>query len=328
MPRTAAHLAACRIIVAVALLVAGVPAAADDITASLPAGGLRLPETVGLHLAEREVFVSREEIRITHLLENHTEQEMNLLLAFPLPAIDLGRAADVPITPPAADPVNFAGFEAKVDGQPLRPQVELRAFRNGIDVSELLIRYGVPLSRFDARLYPTLASLAPPARAELTAMTLAEWDTADGVRPLWTTRTTFFWPQKIPARGEVRIELRFSPVVGRVLITDRSLAESPLVRRHCIDESFLEAAHQRLETDPGTGVRAFRIRHAFDGQPGHAIPADRFRLIIDKGSPRALLAVCGRGLMKAETTQISLERRNFTPTGEIDILILDEEEAR
>ena len=47
-----------------------------------------------------------------------------------------------------------------------------------------------------------------------------------------------------------------------------------------------------------------------------------FRLVVDKGSPDALVSFCGEGVRKIAPTQFEMRKDNFTPTRDLDVLIL------
>lgn len=48
--------------------------------------------------------------------------------------------------PENRDPINFIDFQVTADGKRVEPQVEVKAIRHGVDVTEVLKRYGIPLT--------------------------------------------------------------------------------------------------------------------------------------------------------------------------------------
>jgi hypothetical protein len=51
-------------------------------------------------------------------------------------------------------------------------------------------------------------------------------------------------------------------------------------------------------------------------------PIRNFRLVVDKGSPDALVSFCGTGVRKISPTQFEMRRTNWRPTQDLKVLIL------
>ena len=51
-------------------------------------------------------------------------------------------------------------------------------------------------------------------------------------------------------------------------------------------------------------------------------PIKDFSLTIDKGAPENLVSFCGEGVKKIGPTTFEMKAKDFTPTNEIDILLL------
>jgi hypothetical protein len=52
-----------------------------------------------------------------------------------------------------------------------------------------------------------------------------------------------------------------------------------------------------------------------------ARPIGDFRLVVDKGSPDALVSFCGTDVKKISPTQFEMRAKDFTPEQELEILI-------
>ena len=52
-----------------------------------------------------------------------------------------------------------------------------------------------------------------------------------------------------------------------------------------------------------------------------ATPIRDFRLVVDKGSPDALVSFCGTGVKKIGPTQFEMRATDFAPERELEILI-------
>ena len=63
------------------------PAAANDSTASMGAGGLVLKRTDGIAMVSEDLYVSAREVRVKYRFLNHTAEPIETLVAFPMPDI-------------------------------------------------------------------------------------------------------------------------------------------------------------------------------------------------------------------------------------------------
>ena len=52
---------------------------------------------------------------------------------------------------PSDDPVNFVDFTTTVNGQPVRANVEQKAYLNGVEITETLAQLAIPLSPYRFR---------------------------------------------------------------------------------------------------------------------------------------------------------------------------------
>jgi hypothetical protein len=52
-------------------------------------------------------------------------------------------------------------------------------------------------------------------------------------------------------------------------------------------------------------------------------PIRDFRLVVDKGNPDSLVSFCGEGVKKLDATRFELRRKNFKPTTDLNVLIVD-----
>ena len=81
------------------------------------------------------------------------------------------------------DPVNVMDFQVTVDGKKVEPSVEVKATRFGVDVTDVLKRYNIPLTmaggdEASAAAYDRLNALPEDARRELERYGVIDWETA------------------------------------------------------------------------------------------------------------------------------------------------------
>ena len=65
-----------------------------------------------------------------------------------------------------------------------------------------------------------------------------------------------------------------------------------------------------------------RIAYVLTTGANWAGPIGDFHLVVDKGAPDSLVSFCGDGVKKISPTQFELRHANFTPSRDLNILIL------
>ncbi|MGK9171148.1 DUF4424 domain-containing protein [Inquilinus limosus] len=328
-------------IVLAALLPPAGAARANDSTAELAAGGLVLTKTDDIEMRSEDLYVSAKEIRVTYRFFNRSAQDRTVTVAFPMPDVTLDFIDGLTAVPhPGTE--NFLDFSTKADGKPVRTDVEVKAFGNGVDQTALLRRLGVPL--YPDADYDGLTALPRAQRDELIKLGLAavnEFDAGKGweqhVVPSWTLKTTYHFQQTFPAGREVLIEHRYTPgtgeSVGSVIGSSYAAGSTEYaddLRTYCIDQSFL-AAVRRAQAKAGKDGMPFseqRISYILTTGANWAAPIGDFRLVVDKGEARNLVSFCAEGVKKISPTQFEVRKTNFTPGQDIDVLILRPIETR
>ncbi|BBK30765.1 uncharacterized protein DUF4424 [Stella humosa] len=304
---------------ALPLMLAALPAAANDSTAVLAAGGLVLTRAETIAMEREDLHISPAEIRVRYRFRNTGPAPVETLVAFPLPEIDLSQMAETPITAPGADPDDFVDFRVAVDGRPVVAALEMRAWRDGVEVTETLRRHGLPVSRFHPDLYPRLRAMAPPGRAELTAAGIAAWEGSENVYPLWTMRAAYHWRQAFPPGQPVEVEHRYRPVVGESWFGQYLLADSEEGRKwradHCVDDRAVALLRAKLAL--ATAMEPYRrmrtVEYVLTTARNWQGPIGRFRLTVDAGSPDAVMATCLPGL----------EATDYVPDRELSVAIVE-----
>lgn len=313
------------------LLAFAAPARGNDSSATLGAGGLILTRTETVALEAEDLYISLDEIRVRYRFRNTGPADVETVVAFPLPEIDLWTYAETPIDLPVDDPLNFVGFTVNVDGAPVTPAVEQRAFVGAIEVSDDLRRYGIPFTFFDPGFADALARLSWAAREELVGRNILLYDDDGTPYAKWRTQTTFHWAQRFPAGAVVKVEHRYRPVAGQFFITPLDLVETgdeDENNPHCVDAAFNAALEQRLrrqgwpDTDPT--LVAWNVDYILTTAANWAGPIGEFRLTVDKGKPGRLVSFCGDGVRKSGPTTFVVEKQDFLPRADLHILLIEE----
>jgi len=307
---------------------------ANDTTATTAAGGLVLGKTDAIDLVSEDLFVSVDQIRVRYVFRNRTARDVETIVAFPMPERDLSQeyGGDV------AYPSNFV---TKVAGRPVRSALERKAMVQGKDHKALLDRLGIPLApEAIGRATAAMDRLPPARRAELVRLGLAgeeEYDdNGKGMKkhliPLWTVKDIWHWTQRFPAGRPISVEHRYIPGAGGSVESAiafpqfRHTADSKwAINRYCIDTAFLRSVDRLAGKDEmqGPGMPDRRIDYVLTTGANWRSPIQDFRLVVDKGKPGNLVSFCGEGVRKVSPTQFEVRHRNWRPTRDLHVLIIE-----
>lgn len=248
------------------------PAAANDSSSELAAGGLVLTKTDSIVMQREDLTLSPSEVRVRYEMRNDTGKPVTLRVAFPLPEVPKqtpvgnrttggGRNIDMP--PPAAP--NFLGFHIKAEGKEVTPEVEIRAtLPNGRDITDAVREIGGLKLMLQPRVFARAAGAdnsGPDAGWDLDEATRkrlqdigALTQGSDFYDLLWTTHIVFHWMQTFWP-GVTVIEHSYRPILGVQLY------------------GAVRDGHADADTDPWTGSGDGDLVHAYciDGETDRAM---------------------------------------------------------
>jgi hypothetical protein len=314
-------------------------ASANDSTAELATSGLAFTKTPDIEMRAEDLFISEKEVRVRYRFFNAAHDDVASLVAFPMPDI-VWDGLDVNLAIPSQDPENFLDFHTVADGREVTAKVEQKAFANGVDISERLRALGLPLPPQLEATRKALDALPAAKQTELVDAHLAtpdDYDVGKGVEhhfaPNWTLKSTYYWRQTFPAGREIVIEHRYRPSVGE---TTGTMVGSPDIEKqslahyetaYCTDADFVASARRAMSKPDKSGYSSSpfferRISYVLTTGANWAGPIGDFHLVIDKGAPDSLVSFCAEGVKKIGPTQFEVRHANYTPSRELDILIL------
>lgn len=318
-------------------LVAPLPALANDSSAELRAGGLVLTRNADIEMRSEDLYISAKQVRVNYVFYNRAPQPVTIRVAFPMPDV---AGTEEPQSIPTEDPTNILAFRTVVNGQPVRAEVEQRAFVGGVEYTQFLRALNIPLAphlRSTAEALDRLPKEKWPELAKLQIAEPVEYDQGKGMEkhlePRWTLKTTWHWQQTFAPNAETRVEHSYTPATGasagtsvgnRELQTEDWFADYR--RKYCMDRDFINSAmraHARAEANQGPALMEKRVAYILTTGANWAGPIRDFRLVIDKGEPGNIVSFCGEGVRKISPTQFEIRRQNFTPAQDLDILILE-----
>ncbi|MDO1581252.1 DUF4424 domain-containing protein [Rhizobium oryzicola] len=319
-----------------ALLALAAAASANDSVAEFKTGTLVFLYTDKVEMSEEDLFISMDEVRVDYVFTNKTDKDVETVVAFPMP--DLQGSHGVLLNDPEAD--NFVGFTVTQDGNAISPNLEQHVLAGGIDHTDELRQAKVPLLPYSDKTPTAIAALPDATRKDWVSKGLV-WEEPDysgketrrQYIPLWTLRSTYWWKTTFPAGKTVRVSHRYKPGVGGNsgiwFVEDGKTTDAfkDYSTRYCMDDAFLKTAtklsHGTSGKDPFYTEKRLSYILTTGAHWGGTI--GKFKLTIDKGKPENYLSFCGDGVKKTGPTTFVMEKTDFYPAKDLDILILFDE---
>jgi hypothetical protein len=324
----------CAVLCCAAVIVSG-SAIADDSSASLAMGGLQFTKSADIRMAREDLFLSPKAVRIRYEFTNDGARDVDTLVAFPLPDIDLWEFYEEPIGTVGSDPVNFVNFKAVADGKNVPVTVEQRAYLGNRDVTAIVKSVGLPVNVLLAGNIAVIDKLAPEKKKILEKAGLAEADAPDQEHPKWTVRTKFYWTQHFSAGKTVVLEHSYTPVTGQTFFVPDDLKPNNTgegghdwQKDYCMDAGTLSAIRARMaDRKPGQDAgmlniysTGFILKTANNWKGG----IGTLHLTIDKLKPANVLSLCWAGdLKKTGATTFESTLTNVQPKRDISFVVLE-----
>ena len=325
------------LLAAAALGLAAMPAAhANDSSAEKAAGGLVLRQSRDIDMVSEDLFVSPAAIRVHYVFRNRSARPVATIVAFPMPDRDLIYEMESEVAYPA-------DFHTLVEGRPVRMEVERKAMVRGVDRSAELIRLHIPIGPGPGQrandIADMIARLPRADRQRLARLGLIDaqsFSAPEGeVLPSWTVRETFYWRQVFPAGRTLDVRHSYTPGVGGaagVPLATLGYRNSADGRRQqaefCTDRDFLAAIdrmQQRAEHEQGHYPMEQRLRYILTTGGNWRAPIGDFRMVVDKGSPEAIVSFCGQGVRRIGPTQFEVRHQDWRPDRDLAVLIVSAE---
>ena len=321
------------------------PALANDGFGGFSATGLAFGQTKAIAMEEEELFIGIDRIAVDYVFRNTTSADVTGEVIFPLPPVHVGYILESQWNlPEDPDRPNLVNFTATVDGQPVTvtidriaviepPYDEARALSvqydtPGRDVTPDLARLGLPLSLTADTVIAAMAALTPAQKAEAAALGLAEF--GDGYAfPAWSVVLRYHWTQTFPAGKVVKISHEYENRSGGGIFGWAHPPEDymqPVADQYCIDDGTSRALAKALAQEPVDGEAyamgmSWNIAYVLRTANSWAGPIGRFRLTIDKGDPGNILSLCADGVRKTGPTTFVVEKTDYVPDRDLEILI-------
>jgi hypothetical protein len=326
--RTAAA-AIGKILASLVCLLAANLAHANDSAAAIAAGGLELVKNDQVRMVSEALRIGPGNVEVNYVFENTSSADLTTEIAFPLPDLNLAEAYHVPLAISFRGGANFVGFRVWIDGQEIKPNMEVRAFGKS-EITNDLKRLGVDL------VDPVLKD--PRVIDALRRLDAIGDDGPNDLYALWTTKVTFHWSQTFPAGKRVAIRHSYGAIVGhfykvnddpRTRITKK---DQELGGQWCFDQSF-NAAELRLLDRKYEAARSgkpdkfnmsyINVEYVLKTGANWKGPIGRFELQIEKGGAE-LVSTCPIPGLQLKRTPYGFNAvaTNYTPSTDLDILFV------
>jgi Domain of unknown function (DUF4424) len=337
----------------IAALLLASPALANDGFGGLSATGLTFDQTDAVAMEEERLFISIDTVAVDYVFRNITGTDVTGEVIFPLPPVAVWSTYESMMNlPEDLGAEDLVGFTATVDGQPVQVMIDRIAVvedgfdeasplskqydNPGRDVTADLERLGIPLTLDLGQVRDLLLSFDDDKRNELAALGLAEYyagDPANDIPPevwgAWSIVTRYHWTQTFPAGKVLKVSHSYTnrPPGGLFYWSDPPEEyQTDLVDQYCIDGGTSKALVKAL-TNPqgdefGSYGTAWNISYVLRTANSWAGPIGKFTLTLDKGDPKNVISLCADGVRKTGPTTFVVEKTNYTPDRDLEVLVV------
>lgn len=324
----------CAFAAALALVVWATPGQANDSMAETALGGLVLRDSQEISLDREDLYLSADEVRVDYLFTNTSRENIEALVAFPLPDQEFADFDEF-----VHDFRTELDFRTLVDGEPVDYDITVRAIVNGRDATAELSALGLePYSPANWDGYDrAIKALTQKQLDDAVADGLLELDTtsyaSSAYFPRWKIRTAVTRTQVFPAGKTIAVRHRYKPLPGGSVGggLGPQYRNDEYGREHagefCIEKSWFAAfdkalAKRATAANPLPYTERW-LGYVLSSGANWKGPIKDFRMVVDKGKPENLISFCADGVKKIAPTQFEVRKTDFEPAGDIKILIVE-----
>lgn len=297
-----------------------VPAVAQAVEAhrEIATGGLMLVNDPALVIMSQEVQISRDQIKVSYGMRNTATVARTVLIAFPMPDLNMAAIGEQHVDVAADAPANFVAASASADGAPVSLEISQRALALTLDVTQILQDLKLPLFPLAKGMGELLTHLAPIAKLDLQQRGIVRLD--DGTAAAnWTLKSTAHWRQTFQPGQLLALTITYRPIAAQARF-DAALIDQ-LRSSHCIDAN-VEAAMTRLVASRGEKVTFHWLSYALTAGSDTAGTIGSFRLLVAKPDIDAVVATCRRDLRTTGPTTLEWSATNFEPDEDLHVLFV------
>jgi hypothetical protein len=292
---------------------------ANGVVTQRKAGGLVFTKTDTISIASEDLYISRDEIRVSYVYQSKAPKTQNVTISFPMPAVPLDDGPDTEdafLNDKIPDARNYMNFKVSVDGKPGQSRMVERALFKGKDITARLKKDGVPLLLTGRDRQEALAKVSKAVKDRLVKDEILSFSKSNSFYMTnWSYQVLFEWEQAFPP-GPTKVDIAYRPINGDHADFGGYLDTGAGVKKYCADPAFRAALKKRRGTmEPEWIGYVVNTAKYWNG------PIGKFRLVVDKGKPSSLVAFCPPNARKISDTQFEWTATNFVPTRDIDVVI-------
>jgi len=314
------------------------PVFANSITEEMGTGGLIYVYSPDVKITKKELFISRYEIRVEYEFFNKSEKDITSIVAFPMPSVTGNPYEQNSIPSPELD--NILNFSVVVDGLPITPNLEQKAYALGLDVTNILKKAKVSLLPFaqrtikDLELLPKKATKGKYSISYLQRRGMVEnIPFNNGIKeveraiPIWTLKSSFWWKMKFRANQTIKISYSYEPSRGSSTFVTfvnedgtKGLNYDKYKEKYCIDDAFINEVKQDMQK----GVNLFEtyISYVLVNPQNWYGTIDNFYLNIDKIESVNSISFCADKVKRVGLNIYEINKKDFDPEKDLHILIM------
>lgn len=310
-----------------------VPLPANDTAITLAAGGIVPVKTTAIVMESEDLRISRESVEIHYRFRNNSHQDIETLVAFPLPGLSgsdlyyspidipsFGGARDQEHPGSREQKLNFLSLRVSSRGSRVPLSSLVRATSNGKDITAWLRQLGLSPNVLDYT-GTNGAALTSRQKAALNERGLLGGEGENF--PFWNTHISFIWKQRFPAHQIVELTQSYHPFTGGSYWVQNTLAED--FKDACLSTNDVRKLNALPSGDPYKGESVgtwHELKYILTTALNWSGPIRDFHLTITTGSPREVLIGCVPGLKQLTSTRYELQKKDFAPQQNLRLIFI------
>lgn len=305
---------------------------ANDSEAETALGGLKLVQSKYISMDSEDLFISADLIKVSYKFTNNSNRDIKTTVSFPLPAIPY-EITDIFYEEMTFPDYNNLHFKTLIDGKPISYRKIITPEIDGKDVSEVLKKYNLPFDWVSLigteKDWPD--TITVEQMNELAKQGLFKENEDKTLTPAWSARTNIVREQIFPAHKTISVVHTYQPLSGGSvggalsMVNEDSDIAKHYEKKYCTDKSFM-SGFQKAEARAIAKEQSYSetwIGYVLKSGANWQGPIKNFHLTIDKGSPKNLVSFCMDGVKKSSPTTFEVFKKDFEPTEDLDILIVN-----
>lgn len=293
---------------------------ADDSIALVAVGGIEFKRTNDIRMTYEQLNISQDTIEINFKFLNTSNRDIQTTVAFPKPRYSYNPG----FSESMANNKPLGSFSTEVDGQDAKVTIDRRALSGNKDITNQLRNIGLT----DKQIFETFA-MCTEADGEVSFCGITKKQEAELKNiESWEVAETAYWEQVFPARKEISVSHKYSPLTGRYYFYGNNSKDEIDLKRSddvCVDEATTNAMKNKIRSHISKGAKYVMVDVAeveyvlWTGRNwGGTI--DIFKLHLIKRSPDQVVSLCFSGKAKRlNETTIEFSQKDYIPPDKLRV---------